>query len=191
MLKLKPINKLESKSRCWDKLYGHDEVDMTKGLIELCGKWIKSDMVGVEVGSFAGISGEVISSHCKKLICVDCWARCSDSGYGELSRDRLELAEQKFDLMLLSCGNMEKRVGFSLDICKMFGDNSLDFIYIDGAHDYKSVYADLVAWRGKVKVGGLLMGHDKNNADVQRALDDVGIVVVEEFCDSSWVGIKK
>ncbi len=179
---------LESKSRCWNNIFGYCEADMTKGLIDLCSKWIKKDMIGVEVGSFAGVSSEVISNFCFKLTCVDPWVDGYDRGYREISREKIELAENSFDMMLRGRDNIEKVVGFSLDVCKDFDDGSLDFVYIDGAHDYNSAYADIVAWRDKVKVGGLVMGHDKNL--IEKVLKDLGIIVVEQFCDTSWVSVK-
>ncbi len=179
---------IESKSRCWDNVFGYLEADMTKGLINLCDKWIKKDMIGVEIGSFAGVSSKVISYYCYKLTCIDPWVIGCDLGYKEISRDKIMLAEHKFDLMLQTCKNIEKVVGFSLDVCKKFDNNTLDFVYIDGAHDYESSYLDLISWKYKVKVGGLLMGHDKGL--IEKSLKDANIVVVDEFCDTSWVSIK-
>lgn len=48
----------------------------------------------------------------------------------------------------------------SVEAAQTFPDESFDWLYIDGAHDYKSVKADFNAWKNKVKVGGLLMGDD-------------------------------
>ncbi len=39
-------------------------------------------------------------------------------------------------------------------------DGSLDLVFLDGAHDYHSVTADIRAWRPKVKPSGILAGHD-------------------------------
>jgi hypothetical protein len=51
-------------------------------------------------------------------------------------------------------------------------------VFIDAAHDYDSVSADLKAWLPKVKEGGIFAGHDIDSPDVQRALDDAGIQYV-------------
>lgn len=39
-------------------------------------------------------------------------------------------------------------------------DASLDFIFIDAGHSYRAVRDDIAAWRGKVRVGGAILGHD-------------------------------
>ena len=39
-------------------------------------------------------------------------------------------------------------------------DGSLDWIYIDAGHEYHDVSADLAAASAKVKIGGLICGHD-------------------------------
>ena len=41
-----------------------------------------------------------------------------------------------------------------------FPDNSLDFVFIDGAHDFKNVACDISEWSKKVKPGGIVYGHD-------------------------------
>jgi hypothetical protein len=50
----------------------------------------------------------------------------------------------------------------SLEAVKLYADRSLDFVYIDAAHDYANVKADILAWKPKVKPGGILAGHDYN-----------------------------
>ena len=41
-----------------------------------------------------------------------------------------------------------------------FPDKSVDFVMIDGAHDYASVRQDVRAWLPKLKTGGLMAGDD-------------------------------
>ena len=39
-------------------------------------------------------------------------------------------------------------------------DDSLDFVFIDAIHDYENCHADITHWKGKVRKGGYVMGHD-------------------------------
>jgi hypothetical protein len=46
----------------------------------------------------------------------------------------------------------------------LFPDEFFDFIYIDGSHDYEPVKQDVISWWSKVKVGGVIGGHDYKNS---------------------------
>ena len=41
-----------------------------------------------------------------------------------------------------------------------FADESLDFVYIDGNHDFRYIAEDLAEWTKKVRIGGIISGHD-------------------------------
>lgn len=59
----------------------------------------------------------------------------------------------------------------SIEAAKDFEDGSIDFVYIDAAHDFDSVVADIRAWYPKVAKGGCLAGHDINLDGVKRAVE--------------------
>jgi len=67
----------------------------------------------------------------------------------------------------------------SLEVVSKFADNYFDFVYIDGNHNYESVKRDMAAWLPKVKVGGVLGGHDFDGRGVTR--EDV-TMAVKDFC---------
>jgi len=82
----------------------------------------------------------------------------------------LKLAEQQggsfrhvFEETMRKYGVLD-RVGIyemlSTDAAECFDDESLAFVFIDGNHEYDYVLADLRAWWSKVKVGGVIAGHD-------------------------------
>lgn len=48
----------------------------------------------------------------------------------------------------------------SMDASGDIPDNSLDFIYIDGNHSYDAVMSDLKLYAPKLKLGGIIGGHD-------------------------------
>lgn len=74
------------------------------------------------------------------------------------------------------------------------------FVYIDGAHDEASCYADLVAWWDALSPDGILAGHDYDDAHrgVQRAVSrfakERGLVVRlthEKDFPASWYCYKQ
>lgn len=59
--------------------------------------------------------------------------------------------------------------GLSTEIADLFQSNTLDYVYIDGNHDYDHVTHDLNVWWPKLKQGGLLAGHDYLIVDWQNS----------------------
>lgn len=60
-------------------------------------------------------------------------------------------------------------------------DQSLDFVYLDSDHKYQSVKSEIEAWYPKVKVGGILAGHDY----IERShIEEFGVIqAVTEFIE--------
>lgn len=73
----------------------------------------------------------------------------------------------------------------SVQAAKSFADASLDFVFIDAAHDYANVCADIKAWRPKVRKGGMLAGHDYHHPPVYEAVRDT-IGDVDVYPGTVW-----
>jgi predicted O-methyltransferase YrrM len=80
--------------------------------------------------------------------------------------------------------------GHSQDVVSKYGDESLDFCFIDGSHEYEDVKKDILAYLKKVKKGGILAGHDYDSLwdgvikAVDETLGDVKII------NGSWIYYK-
>lgn len=49
-----------------------------------------------------------------------------------------------------------------------------DFVFIDGAHEYEAVKADIEFWVNRISAGGLIAGHDYTFFEsVRKAVDEV------------------
>ena len=64
-----------------------------------------------------------------------------------------------------------------------FPDLHFDYIYIDGEHDYASVKRDIRCWYPKLKVGGMIGGHDVGAHGVRHALTD--------YFGNNWIAEKE
>lgn len=130
----------------------------------------------VEVGCYKGRSAVYLAQRFEDFnrtpdfFLVDTFRGDADTGTGDFydeCRQNLEAA----DLDHLPRMIREE----SVDASALFEDGSLDAVFIDAAHDFESVKADLAAWRPKVKPGGILAGHDADSYGVQKALADAHI----------------
>ena len=67
----------------------------------------------------------------------------------------------------------------SVEAASLFPDEYFDMVYIDAFHSYEAVTQDIRAWLPKVKIGGILGGHDYNQRGVRRAVNEQLIGVWE------------
>lgn len=70
-----------------------------------------------------------------------------------------------------------------------YASETLDFVYIDAAHDYFSVWQDIKAWLPKVKPGGYIGGHDyrSNCPGVWKAVGEMFGHKKVERIGTSWL----
>lgn len=115
-------------------------------------------MMCVEVGSELGKNAETMlkMAHDRMfLICVECKVT-----------PELVAVEKRWPR------HMNIYRGLSVPAASRFVDETYDYIYIDAAHDYKNVWADINAWYPKLRVDGVMAGHDWWFDDVHSAVMD-------------------
>jgi len=72
-------------------------------------------------------------------------------------------------------------IGESTSVGQYLVDGKFDYVFIDANHKYESVKADIHLWCSKVRVGGILCGHDY--ASRQDMPGVLGVKrAVDEFC---------
>ena len=136
----------------------------------------------VEVGCWEGRSAAymgvniVNSGHAIRFDCVDTWEGSTEHV------DSTEKAEI-YDKFLDNMGNFGSELDYqamrkeSTVAAADYADSSLDFVFLDASHDADSVYADIQAWRPKLKPEGVLAGDDAAFVGVREALLRSGIGV--------------
>ncbi len=129
--------------------------------------------VFVEVGSWYGKSTafmavEIVNSGKRiEFAAVDTWQGSAEHQPGAFSEDAgVKKYKDIFPLFMRNMEPLRDKYNIrtlqmpSVEAAPAFGNRSLDFVFIDAAHDYANVKADINAWWPKVKVGGWIGGHD-------------------------------
>jgi predicted O-methyltransferase YrrM len=83
-------------------------------------------------------------------------------------------------------GNLVLFPGSSLDYVRAFSDGDLDMVFIDGEHTKEALLADLKAWVPKVRLCGLISGHDRMWPGVKEALVEFFGVMPAKAVDGIW-----
>ena len=138
----------------YEKFY-HDRKDLIK-LIEK----VPKKRLMVEVGSLVGFSTRLFSNYFDKVISVDPYSPGYDQSDGNSSKNRLLLAQHLFKIRFFDDPKVSQINMHSKDAAENFKNESLDFVYIDGAHDYDSVKSDILSWKPKIRKNSYIAGDD-------------------------------
>jgi predicted O-methyltransferase YrrM len=133
----------------------------------------------IEIGSWKGRSAafmavEILNSNKKiDFYCVDTW-----QGSEEHAQDEIIKQKSLYEEFLCNIEPVKDIINpvrdTSLSASESFPNNYFDFIFIDAAHDYENVKADIQAWFPKLKKGGIIAGHDyhQNWSGVVQAVNE-------------------
>jgi len=144
--------------------------------------------IGVEIGVFRGENSKnLLDLHpTLKLYMIDAWSDDTYNGKDEQAvsdRYREIYTDGAIENYKTTRKNVENYIidrafiisEFSEKAVKFFNDEYFDFVFIDAAHDEKSVKQDIEMWLPKVKKGGWICGHDYGVEDftgVKMAVDN-------------------
>ncbi len=137
------------------------------------------DLIGVEIGVHEGDHALSLleNLNIKKLYLIDPWEEYKEynnnsEGYmGKFITDLSDAEKVTRRRMKKYSNKVEIIKNFSND-CLDKIPNNLDFVYIDSNHNYKYIKQDIKNYWKKLKVGGILGGHDFYNG-FHRICDDV------------------
>lgn len=141
---------------------------------------ISDNSTWVEIGSFKGKSISFVTVEAlrqdKKIsfYAVDTWLGSEEHQQNGVAED-IDVVNKSLFEKFKSNTNSIKNLFISIrkasvDASKDFENNSIDVLYIDGAHDYQSVLDDICCWFPKLKKKSLLILDDINRPGVSTAV---------------------
>lgn len=111
---------------------------------------------GAEIGVRTGDYSELLlkANPSLHLLCVDPWT--------PYRLRKAEEQEQNYQetLRRLAPYNATVVRKTSMDAVVDVPEGSLDFVYIDGLHEFEPVMLDILHWARRVRKGGVVSGHD-------------------------------
>lgn len=150
-------------------------------------EWVKKYQwrCGAELGVFKGDTFLRLLAKCPNLILigVDIWIPQPEQDADRMNGGR---SYKQYDLTAFErnvrfrANDFGKRAVIikktTVDAANDIEDGSLDFVFIDADHTAAGVRRDILAWRSKIRKGGVLSGHDYNQRDfpgVVQVIDDL------------------
>ena len=141
----------------------------------------------VEIGSWKGRSSAYMAVEIKnsgkniKFDCVDTWN--GDSNHKDPNSVWYDPILKETDGLYIEFLKNIKPVkdlinpirATSVSASRLYDDESLDFVFIDGDHSYESVKDDINHWLPKVKIGGVIAGHDYGSYVPPNGIGPIGL----------------
>lgn len=117
---------------------------------------------GAEIGVADGRYAEILCATIPGLeyYGIDVWAKYDGNWRSDEYQDKAFAEATEKISQYIRSGKAFLIKNTSLSASLAFKDDSLDFVFIDGAHDFDNVMLDIIIWSKKVKKGGIVAGHD-------------------------------
>lgn len=132
----------------------------------------------VEIGSFLGRSTHYLATALHnagkenvKIYCIDTFRGSTEHATLNLPEDYSHLFKENLKFFIgrevvIPCQGRSD----SPDILNKFEDESIDYIMVDGAHEYEPVMDDIINWWPKLKSTGTMFGDDYLLESVKQAV---------------------
>lgn len=144
----------------------------------------KKGLVGCEIGVQTGKNAEYMLNtlNIKRLYLIDPYEAYIDCGKGRKDGTITSYKASAMGRMRIFGKKVIWIFKKSSEAYIDIPDLVLDFLYVDGLHNYEGVCLDLELYEPKVKVGGLIAGHDYNLRGVKKAVN-------ERYGDRVMIGV--
>lgn len=154
-------------------------VPCRKAILELMPRNAVVCEVGVAEAEFSRLILDITQP--SKLHLIDLWSSDSER-YADAIHTALARVQNE-----INSGLVEVHRGYSWDMLETLENESIDWVYLDAAHDYECIKKDLAAAVKKVRPGGMILGHDYTRWS-SNGLNRWGVVeAVNEFClERDW-----
>jgi len=138
---------------------------------------IESKLTGVEIGVMGGCGSILMLKRMPNLnlYCIDPWKHV-DGGESiarynqEVNDNNYNTTKHRLSAVIDRAVLIRKR---SDDAVKDVPD-TVDFVHIDGDHKYQQVINDIKNYFPKIKIGGMISGHDyESQWGVKKAVDEL------------------
>ncbi|MFH1452228.1 MAG: class I SAM-dependent methyltransferase [archaeon] len=129
----------------------------------------KKDLIVAEIGVWKGdnVCHMIEVLPIKKIYVIDPWIPFSSS---EHDMKTMKLAERVTRKKLNKYGNRIQILKTTSDEAVGLIPENMDFIYIDGNHDYEYVKKDIENYYKKLRIGGILAGDDIQNRRIHNGV---------------------
>lgn len=136
----------------------------------------------VEVGSWKGKSAAYMAVEIHNsgknisMDCVDTWLGSDETAH---KNDQWVQNNNLYDLFLDNVKSLRHIINpirtTSIEASNTYQDESIDAVFLDACHQYSCVKEDIYAWFPKVKIGGIIAGHDYTGywPEVVRAVNEI------------------
>lgn len=123
-------------------------------------------LTGAEIGVYKGDYSAHFAKAGLKHFAIDPWMAFPGQGRTQQVQERQDFLFGHAGRTLAPYPNCTIIRKTSMEAVKDFADESLDYVYIDGDHEYSHIVEDVTEWAKKVRKGGIVAGHDYWDTDL-------------------------